>query len=277
MKSKQKGLSVKRCCSELGYARSSYYKALKSSKVKKDNHSLILRKVYKIRNEMPKIGTRKIHYLLRKELLSNGTVSLGRDRLFDLLRQNNMLIIRKRKYAITTDSNHPFKKYSNLIKAERISRVNQVWVSDITYVKLANDFCYVSLITDLYSRKIIGYHVCNTLELSGPLRALKNALKQGSPEIHHSDRGSQYCSYRYTGLLKKHKTKISMTENGNCYENAVAERINGILKGEYNLSSKFETIKQVRTVLKQAVLSYNNKRPHWALNFKVPSQVYKAA
>ena len=226
---------------------------------------------------MPVLGTRKLHYLLRKKLLESGHACLGRDRLFALLRQKNMLIKRKRKYAVTTDSNHPFKKYGNLVLDTVITHPNQVWVSDITYVRTVQGFCYVSLVMDLYSRKIVGYHASSSLELEGCVKALKIALKCGKPEIHHSDRGSQYCSHIYTGLLKKEDAEISMAEAGNCYENANAERINGILKQEFNLNATFESLKQVRKTLKQAVKVYNQKRPHWSLNLQVPDKVYAAA
>lgn len=247
--------------------------------IKKENtlHSTVLQNVYNIRQEMPNIGCRKLHFLLRKVFLESGGIPIGRDRLFSLLRERKMLIYRKRKFAVTTNSNHPFKIYDNLILDKPITRVNQVWVSDITYVRTKQGFNYVSLITDLYSRKIVGYYASNNLELEGCVKALKMALKNGKPEIHHSDRGSQYCSYVYTGLLKQQNTKISMAAAGNCYENAVAERINGILKQEFNLNANFENLKHVKKTLKEAVRVYNEKRPNWALNLKVPCEIYNAA
>ncbi len=226
---------------------------------------------------MPNLGCRKLHYLLRKTLLISGHSSIGRDKLFQLLRERNMLILRKRKYAITTDSNHQFEVYKNLILDKAITRKNQVWVSDITYVKTKKGFSYISLITDAFSRKIVGYHASNSLELTGCVKAYKMALKKGKPEIHHSDRGSQYCSYVYTGLVKKYGAKISMAAAGNCYENALAERINGILKHEFNLNAKFDNLKHVRKTLDQVIKVYNEKRPNWALNLKVPNEVYIAA
>lgn len=261
----------------MGYARSSFYKSLKQ-KIKKENkHTQVLEKIYSIRQEMPKIGCRKLHFMIRKTLLESGHQSLGRDRLFALLREKNLLIKRRRKYAVTTNSNHPFKTYKNLILVMEIKRSNQVWVSDITYVRTKQGFSYVSLITDLYSRKIVGYYASNSLELEGCICALKMALKNGSPEIHHSDRGSQYCSHAYTSMLKNSNAQISMAEAGNCYENAVAERINGILKQEFNLSATFTDIKHVRKTLDQAVKTFNQTRPHWAIKLKVPEEVYSAA
>lgn len=246
-------------------------------KKEKELHSVVLQKVYNIRQEMPNLGCRKLHFLLRKIFLESGGIPIGRDKLFSLLRERKMLIYRKRKFAVTTDSNHPFKIYDNLILGTSITRVNQVWVSDITYVRTKQGFNYVSLITDLYSRKIVGYHASNSLELEGCVQALKMALKHGKPEIHHSDRGSQYCSYTYTRLVKQQNARISMAAAGNCYENAVAERINGILKQEFNLNVNFENLKHVKKTLQQAVRVYNEKRPNWALNLKVPCEIYNAA
>lgn len=274
----KKGLSVYQTCKTLGYARSSYYKALKQSKMKQMVKGRVIEKVMKIKQLMPNLGGRKIYSILEKECSSSEVLGIGRDKLFKLLRERDLLVQRRRKYAVTTDSNHPFKKYKNLIKQVMIKRVNQVWVSDITYLRYNDKFCYLSIITDVYSRKIVGYHVNTTLELEGTLEALKNAYKLGKPEIHHSDRGSQYCSYKYTKMLKKHSVKISMTEDGNCYENAIAERINGILKHEFNLNTKFTNLKQVQRATKDAIEIYNSKRPHWSLDLKVPNEVfYKAA
>lgn len=261
----------------MGYARSSYYKQLKQEQAKKVIHSDVLDYVCSIRQQMPKVGGKKLHYLLRKTLFKSGHTELGRDRLFDLLRENNLLIKRRKKYAITTDSNHPFKVYKNLIMKEVVNHRNQIWVSDITYIRTQDGFSYLSLVTDLYSRKIVGYHASDSLELVGCVKALKMAFKNGKPGIHHSDRGSQYCSHQYTNLLKKHSVKISMTENGNCYENAVAERMNGILKQEFNLNATFTDLKHVRKAVDQAVRVYNSKRPNWALNLKTPDQMYLAA
>lgn len=270
-------ISISRSCTYLGRSRSGYYKSKEVSQKRKESNDMVLEKVKRIRHTLPNIGCRKLHYLLRKELLESGLDTIGRDRLFHLLREKNMLIKRKRKYAVTTDSNHPFRKYSNLIKDRPITRKNQVWISDITYIKLETGFCYLSLITDLYTRKIVGHCTHDTLELLGCSMALDKALKSGRPDTHHSDRGSQYCSRVYTEKLKNKGSKISMTEGGNCYENAHAERINGILKTEFNLDQTFKNIKQARSVINQAIENYNNIRPHWSLNLKTPNEMYIAA
>tara|TARA_R110002050_G_C8897985_1_gene509926 strand:+ start:922 stop:1677 length:756 start_codon:yes stop_codon:yes gene_type:complete len=247
---------------------------LSTEKNKKNVNGFLLNKIMEIKQVMPYVGVRKLHYMLRQSLLESGYPILGRDRLFDLLRERDMLVKRIRNYAITTDSNHPFKIYDNLIKTMNISRVNQLWVSDITYVRVNHKFCYLSLVTDVFSRKIVGYHLNESLKLEGPLKALQMALKEAKPEYHHSDRGSQYCSYRYTNELKKYNVKISMTQDGNCYDNAVAERVNGILKQEFDLSNTFKSKKEANKLIKQAVHNYNFFRPHWGLDLKVPGDVY---
>jgi len=276
-RNREKNINVRSTCQLLGYARSSYYKQLKHVQVKRTRHTGVLNQIYSIRKEMPKVGGRKLHYLLRQTLLKSGNTELGRDRLFDLLRENNLLIERKKKYAITTNSNHPFKVYKNLIMHEVVTCRDQIWVSDITYIRTRQGFSYLSLVTDLHSRKIVGYHASDSLELIGCVKALEMAFKKGKPKIHHSDRGSQYCSHKYTNMLKKNNVKISMTENGNCYENAVAERMNGILKQEFNLNATFVDLKHVRKAVDQAVKVYNSKRPNWSLKLKTPDQVYLAA
>lgn len=276
-RNREKSVNIHSTCQLLGYARSSYYKQVKQVQAKRISHAHILEHVYSIRQEMPKIGGRKLHYLLRQTLLKSGNAELGRDRLFNLLRENNLLVERKKKYAITTNSNHPFKIYKNLIIKEVVNHADQIWVSDITYIRTKQGFSYLSLITDLYSRKIVGYHASDSLELIGCVKALDMAFKNGKPTIHHSDRGSQYCSHQYTKMLKKHNVKISMTENGNCYENAVAERMNGILKQEFNLNATFNDLKHVRKAVDQAVKVYNSKRPNWSLKLKTPDQIYLAA
>ncbi|RZL05858.1 MAG: IS3 family transposase [Pedobacter sp.] len=188
-----------------------------------------------------------------------------------------MLIKRRKKYAVTTNSNHPFYKYKNEIKDKPVVRPNQVWVSDITYLRTSKGFVYLSLITDVYSRKIVGWHVDVSLGVEGTLKALRRALrhcKNTSGLIHHSDRGIQYCCYPYTDLLKEHGVIISMGEAGNCYDNAIAERVNGILKEEYMLDSTFRDHNQAEKSVEEAIYLYNYKRPHWSLKLKKPADVY---
>jgi putative transposase len=195
------------------------------------------------------------------------------------MRDEGLLIKRKRKYAKTTNSKHGFKTYNNKIKELEIIKSNQVWVSDITYISTREGFMYLALITDLFSRKIVGYDISDSLEAEGCKRALKRALslvKESSEIIHHSDRGIQYCCKEYIKILKGRKMEISMAAKGDCYENAVAERVNGILKGEYDLGMKFLSKKLAVKSTKEAVNLYNNLRLHSSINFKTPQQIYAA-
>ena len=191
-----------------------------------------------------------------------------------------MLIHRKKYTTRTTNSLHRFYKYKNIIKDLKITQPNQVWVSDITYIRTIKGFCYLALITDMYSRKIVGYDLSDSLELAGCVRALQKALKQSgkrSPQIHHSDRGIQYCSNVYTRILIKNNIKISMTEENHCYENALAERVNGILKDEFYLDQTFDSIQHAKRATKSAINLYNQIRLHLSLNFKTPNYVHQNA
>ena len=204
-------------------------------------------------------------------------VKVGRDTLFKLLRKHNMLTLRKKPTYKTTHSMHRFYKYKNTIKDVKVSKVNQVWVSDITYIRTQKGFCYLALITDVFSRKIVGHDISNSLELSGYVRALKKALyktKNTEGIIHHSDRGIQYCSNQYTQILKRKGIQISMTEENHCYENAIAERVNGILKDEFYLDQTFDNLKYAKKATKSAINLYNQTRLHVSLNYKTPHMVY---
>ena len=188
-----------------------------------------------------------------------------------------MLTLRKKYSSRTTNSLHRFYKYHNIIKDFKASRPNQIWVSDITYIRTIKGFCYLALITDAYSRKIVGYDLSNSLELSGCVRALNKALykaKNTQGLIHHSDRGIQYCSNVYTKILKKHNIAISMTEDNHCYENAMAERINGILKDEFYLDQTFTDVDHAKRATKNAINLYNEVRLHLSLDYKTPNMVY---
>lgn len=200
--------------------------------------------------------------------------------MFDILRQNRLLVKRKKKYAVTTNSKHWMKKYPNLIRGFSFIAPNQLWVSDITYIPIDGSFVYLSLITDVYSHKIVGYNLSETLERDGAVNALNMALNnvpKGTREglIHHSDRGAQYCSYNYVKLLKENNIRISMTENGYPYQNAVAERINGILKDEWLDHEQFNCFEQIKQQIDQIIPVYNDKRPHLSCDMKTPNQAYQ--
>jgi len=203
---------------------------------------------------------------LENEFLK-ANLKVGRDTLFNLLRKHQMLTLRKKYSARTTNSLHRFYKYKNIIKDLEVSRPNQVWVSDITYIRTIKGFCYLALITDMYSRKIIGYDLSDSLELNGCVRALNKALYQAKSVkglIHHSDRGIQYCSNVYTLILKRNKIDISMTEENHCYENALAERVNGILKDEFYLDQTFDNVAHAKRAAKNAINLYNEIRLHFS-------------
>jgi len=260
-----------------GKSRQAYYALEKRSRKEALDTDLIVSFVLKERKYQPCIGTRKLHGLLG-ETFSQYGVKVGRDRLFEVLRDYALLVQKKKRYAVTTNSRHWMKKYTNLILDVTVDRPDQVWVSDITYIRLKEGFCYLSLITDLYSRKIVGWHCSDSLETAGSMKALKMALKGRKHKdrslIHHSDRGIQYCSYEYTGLLKKRGIEISMGEVGNPYENAVAERVNGILKSEFMLSETFETLWHAQKHVEESVQIYNERRPHLSCESMTPEQAY---
>ena len=225
---------------------------------------------------MPREGVRKLKISLKNDF-DKANLKVGRDTLFNILRKQNMLITRKKPSHRTTNSFHRFYKHKNIIKDVLVNRPNQVWVSDITYIRTVKGFCYLALITDMYSRKIIGYDLSDSLELSGCTRALKKALYQANSTdnlIHHSDRGIQYCSNVYTQILKRNNIKISMTEDNHCYENAIAERVNGILKDEFYLDQTFDGVQHAKRATKSAINLYNQIRLHVSLDYKTPNMVY---
>jgi len=274
---KKTGLaSTKTTCELFGVHRDAHYKYLKRFNKKQQEHQKILDLVRRERSVQPRVGTRKLIKAIKTPLENQG-IKLGRDALFNLLRDQSMLIRRKKPNHKTTDSFHRFYKYNNLIKDLKIVRPNQVWVSDITYIRTVKGFCYLALITDLYSRKIIGYDISDSLGLKGCLRALQKAQRQSrikAGTIHHSDRGIQYCSNQYVKELKKKNMRISMTEENHCYENAVAERVNGILKSEFYLDECFTNLDHAKRAVKNAIKIYNHKRMHLSLNFKTPEMVH---
>jgi len=269
--------SIERTCQCFGMHRDAYYK-IKIRKHKKESVSnQVLGLVKEERIDQPRVGTRKLYEALQTCFQTNG-LKVGRDKLFDILREHDMLVKRKKASCKTTDSYHRFHKYNNLVKDMEATAPNQVWVSDITYIRTVNGFCYLALITDMFSRKIVGYDISDSLELTGCLRALKNALRHARPAaglVHHSDRGIQYCSNQYVNELKKRGIKISMTEENHCYENAIAERVNGILKDEFFLDQCFFNKKSAYHATRNAIEIYNNKRLHLSLGYKTPDKVFK--
>jgi putative transposase len=259
-----------------GKTRQAYYKQKKETYKESINEDLVLTLVRKIRETQKRTGGRKLLEMLR-ERLSNEQL-MGRDAFFNLLRSQG-LQVRKRKFrAVTTNSFHWLHKYPNLIKGLSPERPNHVWVSDITYINTNKGFLYLYLITDAYSRKIIGWHLSDNLGSENAILALFMAISQLPPNcgelIHHSDRGIQYCSIKYVKLLETHGIKISMTENGNPYENAIAERVNGILKTEWLYDMNLEDYKQSREAIEQIIRIYNTERLHSSIEMLTPDQAH---
>ena len=236
----------------------------------------IIQQVHLIRHQMPRIGTRKLYKRLQPMLEPLG---IGRDSLFEILRQHWLLVKPRKRFKPTTNSRHALPVRPNLLKLTAPDGPGRVLVADQTYLRLKHGFCYLSLVSDLYSRKILGVDVSLTLETSGPLRALTMALK-GIPHhdwfIHHSDRGVQYCSNEYRTFLESHGGQSSMSAPGCPYENAVAERINGILKSEFYLDRTFVSIDQAKEAVLEAVTIYNTERPHLSLGMLTPEMRYAA-
>jgi transposase InsO family protein len=253
-----------------------YYKQLHQRRRKQSEEALIIELVHSVRRTNKQMGGKKLYSLLEEQIhrIDGG---MGRDKFFDLLGRWDLLIKRRRKYCVTTQSFHRFYKYDNKLLHFTATRPHQVWVCDITYVRLRSDFAYLYLITDAFSRKIVGWQLTDNLGLGGAIKSLQQAIRQ-CPEcsglIHHSDRGFQYCAGEYVKRLEQRNIQISMSEAGNCYENAVAERVNGILKQEYGLDETFESIAQAEKVAREGITSYNEQRPHWSLNLQIPGVVH---
>jgi len=263
-------------CKYFGISRQAFYKSKKEAVKNEFQESMIVQLIQEKRREQPRLGGKKVYNLLKDDLLKIDKI--GRDKFFKILSKYNLLIKPKKSYTKTTNSYHRFHKWNNLIKDLKVTRPNQVWVSDITYIRTVNNFVYLFLITDLYSRKIVGWALSRSLSIEGAVVALKMALRTRKDKseslIHHSDRGVQYCCKDYVRILKKAKVSISMTEENHCYENAVAERVNGILKDEFYLDSTFNNFQHALSATRSGIDIYNEKRPHWSLNLRTPSQVH---
>ncbi|MBL4908334.1 MAG: integrase core domain protein [Flavobacteriaceae bacterium] len=273
---KERLFNIETICDAFSLKRDAYYKFHKRYLAKKEVEQIVVELVQKSRRTLPREGTRKLMKSLHNDFQKQH-LKIGRDRLFRILRENELLVRRKKYSSRTTNSYHRFYKYNNIIKNLKINRPNQVWASDITYVRTIKGFCYLALITDMYSRKIVGYDLSDSLELKGCVRALNKAIynaKNTKHLIHHSDRGIQYCSNIYTQILKRKKIEISMTEENHCHENALAERVNGILKDEFYLDQTFTSVVHAKKATKNAIKLYNTKRLHLSLDYKTPNYVH---
>ena len=263
-------------CESVGMSRQNFYKQRSVRQKTWVDESLVLELIRSERCVHRRMGGRKLLYLLKGEMAAAG-VSMGRDRLFSLLGRHDLLVEKKRNGARTTRSWHGFGTYPNLAAGMKLTAPHQLWVSDITYIRTDQGFMYLCLVSDAYSRMIIGYHGSDNLEMTGALAALSMAMKQlpeGGRPTHHSDRGSQYCCGPYIDKLNKRGMSISMTEKNHCYENAKAERLNGIVKQEYGLGETFGSKAEAAAAVRQAVHLYNDDRPHESLKYLTPSQVH---
>lgn len=260
-----------------GYSRSAYYDWIETRVKEETSLDLVLSLVRDQRAVHPRMGGKKLHHILKEEIDKLG-LKLGRDKFFDLLGSSGLLVKRKKKYAVTTQSFVRFSQFKDHFNGKKWKASHQAWVCDITYIRVGETFQYLFLITDAWSRKVVGWFLGNTLEAKWAVEALKMALRQ-CPEskglVHHSDRGFQYCSKVYTTLLKKAGIVSSMGEAGNCYDNAMAERVNGILKTEYLLDTRFNNLNQAFACVKHAVKSYNEKRPHLSLGMGIPAEIHQ--
>lgn len=271
-----------RACRHFGISRQAFYQAGHRHQRRGAANDTALALVNDCRARQPRIGARKLHHLIEPKLQAAG-IHLGRDRLFDVLREARLLVPQRRAYHKTTDSHHRFRKHPNLLKPGENCVVpngcEQVWVADITYVPTDEKFVYLSLVTDAWSRKIVGWSVNETLQTEHTAQALEMALKARKTKqrlIHHSDRGIQYCSDNYQHIHAKHGLTCSMTDGYDCYQNALAERINGILKCEF-LLHRPRDLGQARQMVAEAVEIYNAERPHLSLKMQTPDAMHRAS
>lgn len=262
----------------MGYSRQYVYKQPKDVAKQLMSQEAVKQLVDRERKLLPRIGTRKLHYLIKDEL-QRKKLKCGRDKLFALMQYYGLQIKPRRRYIQTTMSKHWLRKWPNIIKEKPIQYPDEVWVSDITYIKTEQGTCYLNMITDAYSRKIMGYTVDDTMETHSMINALKMATAQRQythqSTIHHSDRGMQYCSKEYELLTVKHNIRLSMTENGDPYENALAERMNRTIKEEFGMDKILKNKNQAKQLVQESIFLYNNRRPHLALKMKTPQQVYQ--
>lgn len=273
------GISIARLCEHVGMSRQNYYAARRQRRRREIDEALVVELVRQIRCVHPRLGGRKLLFLLRDDLREAG-ISIGRDRFFEVLKAHRLLVERKRTWPKTTQSRHALPVFRNLVAEMALTAPNQVWVSDLTYIRTDEGFVYAAVIMDKFSRKLVGAHIGESLEAEGCLAALDVALAtlpSDAAPIHHSDRGCQYCCHAYVGRLRARGLSVSMTEEHHCYENAHAERVLGILKQEYELDATFRTKQDAYATFTQAVQLYNHHRPHLSLNYDVPARVHDHA
>ena len=261
----------------LGITKQAYSQRLKREKQKELEREKVIKLVIEYRKKLPKTGTRKLYQYLQPKL-EELNIKMGRDAIFDLLRNRGMLIKKTKRFFITTDSKHFYYKSPNLLTDLEITHSEQVFVSDITYIKTDEGHSYLALVTDAYSRKIMGWSLENNMKVSMVKDALemahKNCVFNHKNIIHHSDRGIQYCCPDYSQFAENKGFILSTTQQYDPYENAIAERINGILKYEFGLKNTIKSVEIAQKMVSEAVKLYNNERMHWSLDFKKPQDVH---
>lgn len=277
---KREGRKVKETCEALKVSRYAYYKRRDRKRRRHVGNAVVLKLVESVRKDQPRVGTRKLYKEL-KPSFKKAEIPVGRDKLFSVLRGADKLVKPKKSFTKTTYSKHSYAVAPNRIKELEVQAPGEVVVSDVTYLRLEKGkFAYLFLVTDLFSRKVIGFHVTRDLTHYSACIALENAidnLKCSTGTIHHSDRGCQYCCHEYLERLAEYGVLSSMTDDNHCYQNAVAERVNGILKDEFNLDSVFRTFDELRAAADKAICVYNTKRLHFSLGLQTPEEVYAKA
>lgn len=271
-------MTVKEICTVLGYSRQYYYKYCKYETDINTKNRKIIKLVQTERKRLPVIGTRKLYSLITPSLIDNG-IKCGRDKLFTILREQDMLVKPKKRYVQTTMSKHWLRKYPNIAKSLTLDKPEQLWVSDITYLKTDEGNCYLTMVTDSYSRCIMGYNVADNMLAEESVKAFRMAIKNrcyNNDLIHHSDRGLQFCSKEYVDLATKYKINLSMTEKYDPYENALAERMNRTMKEEFGLYNKIKSKYELYKLVDEAVILYNTYRPHLALKMKTPNKIHQS-
>lgn len=276
MKKHNDCIGLEKLCRLFGKTRQAFYDHSWRDSDDQLQEALIIDLVKHIRKHLPKVGGLKLMHMLRDDFASHN-ISIGRDSFFVLLKKYDLQVRTKKRYTVTTNSNHPYKKWDDLLKGLKVETPEQVWVSDITYLRTTGGFIYLFLITDAYSRKIVGYHLSQYLKAQGCLIALNKAILSRTTAnvlIHHSDRGIQYCCEPYVSLLQQNNISISMTQSGSPYDNAIAERVNGILKTELGLNNIFNGYNDAVAIVHQAIDAYNRLRPHMSISNLTPDQAH---
>ena len=270
---KDKEHSIQASCNYFGKSRQGYYDRIRYDSNRTMLTDIVIEQVKRIREELPKCGTRKLHYLMQQDGLK-----IGRDALFSLLRDKNMLIKRKRNYITTTDSNHTLANHENMLEGYDVNYAEEVFVSDITYIRTQEGFCYLSVVADAYSKKIMGKYFSKDMQTTLVLKSLVEALRNKQYNrslIHHSDHGSQYSSKTYVNALRITDIMISMAGKGKAWENPVAERIMGILKQEFGLDQSYKTYEEAHRAVNRAIKNYNTLRPHLSCGYLTPQQAHE--